>query len=56
MVAKKQVEAEDEVVEDQPVPELRHPSAPGYVLRDGQWVVSDEPEPEAVVELEKPEE
>jgi hypothetical protein len=49
MAARKQVEAEDEVVEDLPVPELRHPSAPDYVLRDGQWAYEEprpEPEPE----------
>ena len=38
-------EPDDVAEEAQPEP-ITHPSAPGYVLQDGQWVQQDEPEPE----------
>jgi hypothetical protein len=43
----------EDVVDEAPEP-MRHPAAPDYVLKDGQWVL--EPQVEAEAETEKPEE
>jgi len=42
-----------DAVDESPEP-TRHPAAPDFVLRDGQWVL--EPQVEAEAETEKPEE
>jgi hypothetical protein len=35
---------------------MRHPAAPDYVLKDGQWVLEPQVEVEAEADTEKPEE